>query len=121
MRLSRLVIAIAAAFSTSAFAVAPPGFGPQPDEGAHGSQPSTNTEKRDSASQQGANSSEREGNAWLSSTPSDAWQASAQSESQNAKDPERTAMRNGVPPLQTDPTVAPQLVPERTPSIGEQS
>lgn len=115
MRTSRLLIAMAAAFSTSAFAVAPPGFGPQPNEG---SQPSTNTERRDNASQSGMNPSDREGNAWLSSTPSDAWQASAQRESETAQESDRTAMRNDLQPLQTP---VPQQVPERTPAIGEQS
>ena len=118
MRLSRLLIAMAAAFSASAFAVAPPGFGPQAIDG---SQPSTNTEKRGDASQPGMHSGEREGNAWLSSTPSDAWQASAQRESDTAQEPDRTAMRNGMQPLPTDPSTVPQQVPERTPAIGEQS
>ena len=116
MRLSRLLIAVAAAFSASAFAVAPPGFGPQ-----QGPQPSPNTEERDQQGT-GASSGEGEGNAWLSSTPSDAWQASAQIESQSTKEPERSAMY-GEPPLPSDAdkSSAPQLVPERMPAIGEQS
>ena len=119
MRPSRLLSAMAAAFSASAFAVAPPGFGPQPNAG---SQPSTNTERRDNAAQSGMNSSDREDNAWLSSTPSDAWQASAQRESETAQESDRTAMRNDdLQPLQTGPSPVPQQVPERTPAIGEQS
>ena len=118
MRLSHLLIAMAAAFSASAFAVAPPGFGPQPSEG---SQPSTNTEERDNASQRGINSSEREGNAWFSSTPSDAWQAGAQRESEGTQEPDRTVMRGEKQPLPGDSPSVPQQVPERTPAIGEQS
>ena len=118
MRLSRLLVAAAAAFSASALAVAPPGFGPQ-----QGSQPSPNAEERNQQGMRpGASSSEREGNAWLSSTLSDAWQASAQSESRSTKEPERSATY-GEPPLPSgaDKASAPQLVPERRPAIGEQS
>ena len=116
MRVSRLLIAMAAAFSASAYAVAPPGSGPQPSEG---SQPSTSTEERDNASQPSTNS-DRERNAWLSSNPSDAWQASAQRESESTQEPDRTAMRREKQPLPSDSSV-PQQVPERTPAIGEQS
>jgi len=114
MNLSRLLIAITAAFSASAFAVAPPGFGPQPNDG---SQPSTNTDARNDA-QPGMNSSDREGNAWLSSTASDAWRTSAQRESETSE-PDRTAMRDSMQPM--EPSTVPQQVPERTPAIGEQS
>ena len=118
MRLSHMLIAMAAAFSASAYAVAPPGFGPQPGEG---SQPSTSTQERDDASQPRMNSSAREENAWLSSSPSDAWQASAQRESESTQEPDRTAMRGERQPLPGDSSPVPQQVPERTPAIGEQS
>ena len=116
MKLSRLVVVIATAFSASAFAVAPPDAqSPLQSDGAQTPQssamvPSTQEER------------EREGNAWTSSTPSDAWQSSAQRESESAQEPERTAMRGDPPlPAEVDTTPAPILVPERMPATGEQS
>ncbi len=112
MRLSRVLIAVAAAFSTGAFAVSPPA-----EEGSLQDERMQPQQKQATS----PNPSESEGNAWLSSTPSDAWQASAQRESEGAQEPDLPAMRNGLQPLPTDPSTVPQQVPERTPAIGEQS
>ena len=115
MRLSRLrIAAIAAAFSANAFAVSPPGAHGSQDDGSHASQSSSTTPSTEER--------EREANAWLSSTPSNAWQSSARRESESAQEPERTAMRGDPPlPAEVDTTPAPVLVPERMPAIGEQS
>jgi hypothetical protein len=122
MRLSRLFTALAAAFSASAFAVAPPGAqGPRQDDSVQTPQSSTMSPSGDEA-ESSASSSEREGNAWLSSSPNESWQSSAQREAEPAQESDRTAMR-GEPPLpaEGDASPAPLLVPERMPSTGEQS
>ena len=109
MRLSRLLIAVAATFSASAFAVMPPETrGPQQDE---------------SMSPQAAmpSQSEREDNAWLSTTPSDAWQSSSQSESERSQQSGQAAMTSEEPESDADRSSIPQQVPERVPSVGEQS
>ena len=123
MRLSRLLIAIGASFSASAFAVVSPGFGPQQSEAAQASPPSANTALRE---QQGTEpspgSSEREENAWLSSTPSDSWQASAQSDSEQSQQSDPSALRDNARAVSPDEDRSPpQPVRERIPSIGEQS
>ena len=77
MRLSRLSIALAAAFSASALAVLPPeSRGPQQDQvlSPQDSMPSSSAEERP-----------REENAWLSTPPNDTWQAKAQSESDKSQ------------------------------------
>jgi hypothetical protein len=82
MRLSRLLIAVAAAFSASAFAMLPPeSKGPLQDEtaSAPGSLPSSSAEERD----------RREENAWLSTRPNSAWQSSAQNESDQSQSTEQ--------------------------------
>lgn len=104
MRLS--LIAVAAAFSASAFAVMPPELrGPQQAE---------------SLSPQAAipSPSEREDNAWLSTSPSDAWQSSSQGDSEGSQQSEQTAMTSEEPASEAS---IPQPVPERVPSVGEQS
>ena len=104
MRLS--LIAMAAAFSASAFAVMPPELrGPQQDE---------------SVSPQAVipPSSEREDNAWLSTSPNDAWQSSSQGEAERSQQSEETAMTSEEP---ASAGSTPQQVPERMPSVGEQS
>ena len=112
MKLSRLFIAVAAAFSASAFAVAPPGAqGPRQDDSPQASQSSTVA----------GSTREREENARPGSSPDDPSQSSAPSESQ-IQEPERTAMY-GEPPLPSGAhaSPAPQPVPERMPPLGEQS
>jgi hypothetical protein len=119
MRLSRLLIAVAAAFSASAFAMLPPeSKGPLQDEtaSAPGSMPSSSAEERD----------QREENAWLSTRPSEAWQSSAQNESEKSQDesekshePGQTAMRSDENPADADSSIP--KVRERRYSTGEQS
>src|SRR5688572_22012184 len=81
MRLSRLLIAVAAAFSASAFAMLPPEPRPAQDESMspQGSMPPSSAEERDP----------REENAWLSARPNVAWQSSAQSESDPSQSTEQ--------------------------------
>ena len=85
MRLSRLLIAVAAAFSASAFAMLPPEPRPAQDESMppQSSMPPSSAEENE----------RREENAWLSTRPNDAWQSSAQRESDKSHS---TAQENDV-------------------------
>src|SRR5947207_347129 len=133
MRLSRLLIAVAAAFSASAFAVGPPGSqGPRQDDDTQLPQAWTNSPSTEDrceqgttasaeGSQPGASVSERDENASLNTRPNDAWQSSAQSESDGSQEPDQTAMRRDALPSDADRTETPPVVRERRPAFGEQS
>jgi hypothetical protein len=123
MRLSRLLIAIGTFFSASAFAVVSPGFGPQQSEAAQASPPSTTAEPREpQGTEPRPSSSEQEENAWLSSTPNDSWQTSAQDSEQSQRSGQSAVPRDLKPVSpDEDRSSSAQPVPERIPLIGEQS
>ena len=146
MRLSRLLIGVAVAFSASAFAVGPPGSqGPRADESmqpqAIQPQQAPSAEERDQ--QQGAatrtdqsQAAEREAtDSWMNARSNGVWQSSAQGEasmpreSDRAQGSERTdspsdsQSRASTPgDAQSVPSnEAPKSVRENTPSPEEQS
>ena len=103
MRLSHLLIAVAAAFPASALAVLPPeSQGPRldPTLSPQASMPSSSAEERD----------QREENSWLSTRPNDVWQSKARSEASQSTEPANDAQSPAptVRSLPSDPAHASQ-------------
>lgn len=121
MRPSRLFVVIAALFSASAFAVGPPGSqGPRQDQGMSSQSsvdsqpiqpgPSAEALSDTAVSPRQERIAQAPDNAWLNTSPGNAWQSSAQ-----RSEPQ------GMTPSEPSATPAPKSDREGTPSPEEQS